>query len=226
MDNRVMVLSLRSLMQWIIGSPEVALKDAERAVDEARKLAHVATLAAALGWAGTISICCGNYTAGNTAAAEIIGLTTERGAAFWKDLGLILRGWLQSLTGDGQTAIQTLNLTLTSVRSAGATAFSPLILSNLAWAHAKMGQSDDAWQCINEAIAVVETTGERWWEAEVHRMAGEIALMSKQPDAAESEACFERAIPIARRQQAKSFELRGNQHGAAATRSGQTRRGS
>ena len=84
----------------------------------------------------------------------------------------------------------------------------PLYLSYLARAYAELGQFDDAWRCIDEAMTAVETTKERWCEAEVHRMAGEIALMSPEPDAAKAEAYFERALAVARAQQAKSWELR------------------
>ena len=75
-------------------------------------------------------------------------------------------------------------------------------------AHAELGQLDDAWRCIGEATALVETSKERWWEADIHRLAGEIALLSPQPDAGKAQACFERALAVARAQQAKSWELR------------------
>ena len=61
---------------------------------------------------------------------------------------------------------------------------------------------------INEAMTAVETTKERWFEAEVNRVAGEIALISPEPDAPKAEAYFERALEVARAQQAKSWELR------------------
>jgi predicted ATPase len=80
--------------------------------------------------------------------------------------------------------------------------------SQLANAHADLGQFDDAWRCIGEAMTAVEATKETWFEAELHRTAGEIALKSPQPDAAKAEAYFDRALGIARRQQAKSWELR------------------
>jgi predicted ATPase len=67
---------------------------------------------------------------------------------------------------------------------------------------------DAAWRCIGEAMTAVETTKETWSEAELNRMAGEIALMSLEPDAAKAEAYFERALAVARKQQAKSWELR------------------
>ena len=72
----------------------------------------------------------------------------------------------------------------------------PLLLSYLARAHAELGQFDDAWRCIGEAMAAVETTKESWYEAEINRIAGEIALMSPEPDAAKAEAYFERALTL------------------------------
>ena len=81
-------------------------------------------------------------------------------------------------------------------------------LPYLTTAYAELGQFDDAWRCIGEAMTAVETTKERWTEAEVHRVAGEIALLSREPDAAKAEAYFERALAVARKQQAKSWELR------------------
>ena len=84
----------------------------------------------------------------------------------------------------------------------------PGSLSSLAAAYAELGQFDDAWRCIGEAMTAVESTKEKWYEAEINRIAGEIALKSPEPDAAKAEAYFERALTVARQQQAKSWELR------------------
>ena len=84
----------------------------------------------------------------------------------------------------------------------------PLWLSYLTRANAEIGQFDDARRCIGEAMAAEETAKERWCEAEVNRIGGEIALLSPEPDLAKAEAYFERALTIARTQQAKSWELR------------------
>jgi predicted ATPase len=78
----------------------------------------------------------------------------------------------------------------------------------LARAYAELSRYDDAWRCIGEATTAIETTKEKWCEAEVYRTAGEIMLVSPDPDAATAEAYFERALMIARKQQAKSWELR------------------
>jgi tetratricopeptide (TPR) repeat protein len=72
----------------------------------------------------------------------------------------------------------------------------------------RAGQLDEAWRCIGKAMSTIETTKERWFEAEANRMAGEIALLSPEPDTAKAEAYFERALAVARQQHAKSWELR------------------
>ena len=84
----------------------------------------------------------------------------------------------------------------------------PMFLPWLAWAYAKLDYSDDARRSISEAMSVMETSKEAWFEAEANRIAGEIALKSPQPDTAKAAAYFERALAVARQQQAKSWELR------------------
>jgi predicted ATPase len=84
----------------------------------------------------------------------------------------------------------------------------PTILSSLAKTQADLGQFDDVWRFISEAKELIERTGERWFEVYVDCVAGEIALKLPQPDLAKAEAYFERALAVARQQQAKSWELR------------------
>jgi predicted ATPase len=84
----------------------------------------------------------------------------------------------------------------------------PFFLSHLSRAHAELGQFDDAWRCIREAMTAVETTKERWYEAEINRIAGEIALKLPRLASSQGGAYFERALAVARAQQAKSWELR------------------
>jgi len=84
----------------------------------------------------------------------------------------------------------------------------PLWLSFLARTDAEIGQFDDARRCIGEAMAAVEKAKERWCEAEVNRIAGEIALLLPKPEVTQAQSCFERALALAREQQARSWELR------------------
>ena len=94
----------------------------------------------------------------------------------------------------------------------------PFFLSHLARAQAELGKFEDAWCSIGEAMTATETTKERWCEAEVHRTAGEIALLGPDPDSAKAEAYFKRALAVARTQQAAAC---GDEYGAALARSGQ-----
>ena len=84
----------------------------------------------------------------------------------------------------------------------------PLYLSYLALAYANLGQFEDSWRCLGEATVSVDSTKEKWHEAEVHRIAGEIALKSPEQDVSKAQSYFERALAVARQQQAKSWELR------------------
>jgi predicted ATPase len=81
-------------------------------------------------------------------------------------------------------------------------------MSFLAFAHARLGQFDDARRCIGEAMAASEASKESWYDADIHRLAGDIVLLSGEPDTTKAEAHFGRALALARKQQAKSFELR------------------
>ena len=207
-DTGVAVLCFRSLALWILGYPEAALADAEQALRDAREIGQAATLLYALVFTGLSHIQCGDYAMATTHSDELIALAEEKGALFWKLPGMMSQGSVLALTGKASDAVQKLTSIITGWRSIGATLFLPIWLPNLARAHAELHQFDDAWRCIGEAITVVEVTKETWFEAEVHRSAGEIALKSPKPDAAKAEAYFERALAVARRQQAKSLELR------------------
>ena len=92
--------------------------------------------------------------------------------------------------------------------SSAPTNWIPLTLPYLTKAYAELGQFVDARRCISDSLMAIETTKQLWWQAEVYRMAGEIALKSPPPDAAKAEEYFERALSVARQQQAKSRELR------------------
>jgi predicted ATPase len=113
-----------------------------------------------------------------------------------------------ALRGSAAEAIDVITSGLADLRATGSTLYLPLIFSYLAGAHADLGQFDEAWHWIGEALARVESTKEKWAEAEIHRVAGEIALRSPVPNAARAESYFTSALAIARRQQAKSWELR------------------
>jgi predicted ATPase len=207
-DVRVAALSYRSWALWMLGYPDAALGDASCAIKEAREIGQAPTLMYALVHACVIHIECGNYSAASEQAIELVSLAEEKGTQFWKALGLSVQGCLLVLADRPADAIQMITSSVTALQSTGSTLWLPLHLQHLATAYAEVGRFDDTWRCIDEAIAAVETTNERWLEVEVHRTRGEIALLSPDPDQAKAEQYFERALMIARKQQAKSWELR------------------
>jgi predicted ATPase len=205
-DVRVASLCFRSIAGWLLGYPEAALVDVDHALKHARDIGEAATLMYALTGTLLTLLHCGNYATATTQFAELVALTDEKGALFWKNLAMGPQGCVLALAGKASDAIHM----ITASRSTGSTLWLPASLSHLAKAYAELGEFDDGRRCIGEAMTAIETTNERMWEADVHRIAGEIALMSPEPDAARAEAYFERALVIARQQHAKSWELRAS----------------
>ena len=207
-DVRVAALSYRSWALWLLGYPEAALSDTSQALKDARSIGQAATLMYALVHAWFTHIQCGNYAVANAEADELVSLAEEKGALFWKALGMSVQGCLLVLTGKAKDAVQLITSGMTALRSTESTLWMPLHLPYLARAYAELGQFNNACRCIDEAMTAAEKAKERWHEADIYRMAGEIVLMSPESDAAKAEAYFERALAVARQQQAKSWELR------------------
>ena len=207
-DVKVVILCWRALALWLLGYPEAARVDADETLKIAREIGQAATLMYALQATSLTHIQCGNWAEANERVDELVALADEKGALFWKALGMMGQGGLLVLTGKAADAVHMITSGIAAHRSTGATLYVPLHLSYLARAYAALGQLDDAWRCIGEAMTAVETTKESWCEADIHRIAGEIALKSPKLDAAKAEAYFERALAVARQQQAKSWELR------------------
>jgi predicted ATPase len=152
---------------------------------------------------------CANYAVAKALADELVALGHEKGATFWKAAGIAFQGSVLSLTGPAADAVHTITSGITAWQSMGGTVFLPWWLLCFARAYAELSRYDYAWRCIGEAMTLAETTNERWCEAEIYyRMAGEIALLSSELDAAKAEGYFQRALAVARQQQAKSWELR------------------
>jgi len=207
-DIRVAALSYRSWALWMLGYPDAALLDAKHAVEEAREIGQAATLMYALLHALLVHIQCGDHAAANAEAEELVTLANDKNALFWKAQGMFVQGCVSATIGEAEDAVHTITAGTTSWRSLGSTFWMPFYLTYLARAHAGLGQLENAWRYLGDAMTAAETTKERWYEAEIHRVAGEIALLGSEPDPEKAEEHFEQAIAIARAQQAKSWELR------------------
>jgi predicted ATPase len=155
-----------------------------------------------------LHIFCGNYSVATAQAQELFLVADEKGALLWKATGMMFEGCVLASTGKSSEAIERLTAGSIGYQSTGATLFMTWFLSYLTPAYVELGQFNDAWRRIDEMMTAVQTTKESWWEADLHRIAGEVALKSPEPDAAKAEAYFERALAVARQQKAKSLELR------------------
>jgi tetratricopeptide (TPR) repeat protein len=195
--------------------------DAEHALNDAREIDQAATSMFALFHASVPSVCCGNYAAASAFLDELVRLADEKGALFWKALGMLMRGYSLALTDKTSDAVQITTSGLAALRSTGSTVWLPLWLSYLAAALAERGQLDEAWRCIDEALTLIEKTKERLHEAEVTRIAGEIALKAPQSSSTKAEAYFERALAWPPAASKILGTARRHEHGAALARSGQ-----
>jgi predicted ATPase len=207
-DARVSSFSFRSWNLWLLGYPDAALADVDRALRDAREIGVPTTLMFALFHVTLTHLHCGNYAMATALNTELAALSEDKGSLHWqlsaqKNLGCIL-----ALSGAALEAIQVLAPAIPTAHAAGYRLGLPFNWSCLARAHLRLGQIDDARRCIAEALTMTQTTKERWPEAEVHRTMGEIAWLSPMHDTGTAEACFERALALAREQQARSWELR------------------
>jgi predicted ATPase len=208
-DVGVAILSFRSLALWLLGYPEAALADLTQTLTHAREIGQAATLMYALNHTTMfVHIPCGRYAAAKAAIDEVTALADEKGALFWKALATMNQANVLAMTGKASDAAQMFASGMAAYASTGATIWRPLHLSLLARVKAELGELDDVWRYVGEARMAIETTKERWFEAEADRIAGQIALLSPEPNAAKAQAYFERALQIARQQRAKSWELR------------------
>jgi hypothetical protein len=167
------------------------------------------------------NVFCGNFATAAALGDELVALGDEKGVPFWKAFGMLDQGCVLALTGEASNAVHMIISGITAYRSTGATLWMPLHMSYLAWAYAELGQTDDAWRYIDEAMTAVETTGERWCEAEVNRAAGEIALLSPEPEKAKARVFRPGARSCAQAAGKVMGTPRRNEPRAAPARSGQ-----
>jgi predicted ATPase len=208
-DIRVGILSWRSRTLWMLGYPAAAFADATQTVQAAREIGQAGTLMYALGHTSFTNILCGDYATADRQSHECHALAEEKGSLLtWKGEALMNRGCVLAVNGKVSDVVETLSSGIDAWRTSGSTVLLTGYLPNLAAAYAELGQQHESWRCIDEAMATVEATKEGWCEAEIHRIAGEITLKSPQADAAKAQSYFERALAVARAQQAKSWELR------------------
>ena len=192
---------------WCLGYPDQALSRSQEALAVARKLGHPFTLCDILSFAG----CMFNAMRRDAGALkedadELVRLSSEMGLPGWIWAGTCYVGEALAMLGQFQEGIAQMRQGMAASESLGERCYLTGALRSLAEAQAKTSHPEKALNTLDEALALVEETDERHWEAELYRLRGELLLM--QGDHAEAEASFDKAIQIARRQRARSWELR------------------
>jgi predicted ATPase len=232
-DPGVGCLSHAAWALWLFGYPDQAARKSQEALALAQELSHLHGLVLALWFAACFHQSRREMQAVQELAESIITLSTENGFAQFLAYGTILRGWALAMQEHGDDGIAQIRQGLAAFRATGAELVRPYFLALLAEAHWKAGKVEEGLSVLTEALALVEKTGERMWEAELYRLRGELLLrMGEEGRVGETESgregevtkityspippfspsspqeCFHRAIQVARRQQAKSLELR------------------
>jgi adenylate cyclase len=181
----------------------------------AQELSHPYSLAFALGFAAWIHQCRREEQLAQERAEAAVILSTEQGFSNWSACGTITKGWAVAEQGQGAEGIIQICRGIAAMRAMGAEFQRSYFLALLAEAYGKVGQTEEGLGALAEALVHVDKTGERYWEAELYRLKGELSLaQSSVPGAttvstqAEAEECFLKAIEISRKQEAKSLELR------------------
>jgi predicted ATPase len=196
---------------WFMGQPDRALGRIQEAVALARQLSEPQGLAHALVFAAVIHQLRRERPMAQQCANDAMALAGEHGLVLYGAAARIVRGWALIGRGDAEDAVSQIQQGLDAWQGTGAELNRPHYLALLAEACAATNRHDQALDALDEALTLVEARGERMYEAELWRLRGEHLLTagSHGPNVDAAEACFEQALAIARRQGARSLELRG-----------------
>jgi predicted ATPase len=193
---------------WLQGYPEQALARIHEALALAHELAHPFSLAFARSLAACVLQFCRDVPAVHEHAEAAVVLSTEQGFPFWVALGTSLRGWALAIQNQGEEGMVQVRQGIAAWRATGSALAAPYFCAVLADVCAHLGHTEDGLQALAEADTLVEQHQERYWEAEICRLRGVLLLRQPGTPQAEAEAWLQRALDIARRQEAKSLELR------------------
>jgi predicted ATPase len=211
-------LSFASWTLWALGYPDQARQRSQEALALAQELSHPLSIAVAHAFAGIFNAFRREVSLAQASAEGCIRLSTEHGFPYWLASGVFLHGWTLAKQGQTEKGLTQIRQGMADYQATGAEVGRSHQLASLAEAYGQVGQVEEGLAVLAEALATVNRTGERFYEAEVHRLKGELLLKgegrsqkagperSRRDESPED--CFHQAIKVARQQQAKSWELR------------------
>jgi class 3 adenylate cyclase/predicted ATPase len=207
-DPGVACLSFSAYTLWYLGYPDRAVRRNEEAIALARDLSQTFSMILAVEFS-TLVRHLRREPALTKASAEIaVGLSTEQANAFFLGCGMVEQGWANAHERQGGEGIALILRGMDMCRSAGSTLEFPHCWASLAEAHGAAGRIDEALLAVAEGLEQARDTSARFNEAELYRLKGELLLAGPRAEGEDAAQCFRQALEIARRQSAKSIELR------------------
>ena len=193
---------------WLRGYPDQALERIRAALTLAQQCKHPFCLAFALTFAVMLSQCRREIQAVSMQAEASLTLAHQQGFPLLVAMGMVFQGWVLAEQGRGDEGIEQIRQGIAAFRATGAELLRPYFLGLLAEAYGRSARPDQGLEALDEALTLVDRTGERLHESELYRLKGQLLLARSMDNHAAAEACFQRALTIARHHQAKSLELR------------------
>jgi class 3 adenylate cyclase/predicted ATPase len=193
---------------WHRGSADQSARAADRALAVSRQLGHAHTLAYALALAGTAAVFARDVATACAHSNDCVALASEHGFAHWAAYGRILQGWADAQRGEATTGIACIRDGMAAIQATGTRLHTPLFLALLAEALVLAGKIEKGLAALDDALATAAASGARGWDAEIHRLRGELTLRLPYPDPAKAEDSFRTALAIAREQGTRGYELR------------------
>jgi predicted ATPase len=203
-----MSLSWLAHIYFALGYPERALAMDGKVPAYVSALGHANTTAVAASWGCIFHQLYRNRRKALAQAEAAIALAAEQGFPLYLAAGTVVRGWALADGGQVEAGVAEIRRGLADYGATGARMWSPYFLGLLAEVLGRAGQVGDGLKAIDDALGLVERTGVRWIEADLHRLRGELLAAGPEPRLSEAEACFRRALAIAREQGALMWELR------------------
>ena len=225
-DPGVACRAFGAVALWLLGYPEQALQTSREAIRLSHELSQPSSQALALHFAAMVHQCRREGRAALACAELALAIAADQGFSFWQAGGMVMRGWAMAECGQTKQGVAQLRQGLDAWQATGSVTYRTYFLALLVEALGKEGRASEALELVNEALCLVEQTSERLFEAELHRLRGELLLQSAAAQTADvktlgessrkaspavqakAEDCFRKAIDVARRQKAKSLELR------------------
>jgi predicted ATPase len=208
-DHRATAQVFDALALWVLGRVDEALRLADCALADAESAAHAPTMAYALQWAAKLGLVRYDPEAVATYSRALADIVSRYDLpAFWAGRAIFLQGWAKRSEGAEGSRLAEMRRGIAIYREQGALVWLSPAEAALATAEAGAGDTDAGLRRLDDALAELERTEERWYEAEMHRIRAEILLKRDPADAAAAEQSLQTAITIAQSQKARSYELR------------------